>query len=184
LVLAGAGAACSSVGGGDALSDAQQVVADMELGPSDLHIIGGVVGGERAYRAGEPIVLSAEVNQLANVAVLRVSRSGETTEIFPNREHPDALVAAAAPLRIPDAGSSLNIAPDQPGVVLFEFIAASRGDSWVFHRRPEGEGKGSADFVGLGSTTRALAKDIVGSLKPGPGSSTAAAHLAVRVEAR
>jgi hypothetical protein len=32
-------------------------------------------------------------------------------------------------------------------------------------------------------TTRALAKEIMLSLKPGPGRDTAGAHLAVRIEA-
>ena len=65
-----------------------------------------------------------------------------------------------------------------PGVVLFEFVATVRSSSWLFSRKPEG----SADFAELGATTRALAKDIVTSLQPGPGSATAAAHLTVRVK--
>lgn len=174
MVWALAGAACSAIGGGDTLSDAQQVIAELHLGPSELNVVGGVAD---RYRAGSPIVLSVEVNQPAHVAVLRVLRSGATAVIFPNREHPSAQVAANSPLRIPDPGSSLPIAPDEPGVVLFEFIAAQRSDSWLFHRTPVGSG----ELAELGTTTRALANDVVTSLKPGPGSATAAAHLTVRV---
>ncbi len=174
-----AGAACAIIGGGG-LSDAQQVIADLKLGPSDLAVVGGVDRAGRTYRVGEPIGLSAEVNQPAYVAVLRVLPNGTTTLLFPNKHHPAAQLAANAPLRIADPGSALAIAAETPGVVLFEFIAASDGRSWLFSRKPQG----AADFAELGATTRAIAKDIVDSLKPGPGRKTALTHLVVRVEAR
>ncbi len=190
-----AGAACSAIGDSAALTDAQQAIADMKIGPSDvsgaeLKIIGGVDHGDRRYRVGEPVTLSVEVNKAAFVAVLRVMPNGATTLVFPNRQHATAQVPANSPLRIPEPGAPFTITADKPGVVLFEFVAASRGGSWLFNRtpgtarkgRPSG-GEGSADFAELGTTTRALAKDIVISLGVGHGADIAAAHLALRAEA-
>ena len=110
-------------------------------------------------------------------SVLRVMPSGVTTLIFPNRRHPNAQLAANAPLRLPEPGDPRAIAIEKPGVALFEFVAASGGNSWLFNRKPQE----SAEFAELGTTTRALAKDIVLSLKVGHGSDTAASHLALRV---
>ena len=182
LALAGwlaAGTACSALGGGDRLSDAQQVIADMKIGPSGLTITGGVDRADRAYRAGEPITLSAEVNRVAYVAVLRVLPNGATTLVFPNKAQPVAQVAANSPLRIPGPGVATRLSADQPEAVLFEFIASANGGSWLFGRKPQG----AADFAELGTTTRALAKDIVDSLKPRSGRDTAAASVIVRVAA-
>jgi len=181
-------AGCSAIGESTALTDAQQVIADMKIGVSspngtdqkgtDLTIIGAVDHADRRYRAGEPVTLSVEVSKAADVAVLRVMPNGATTLIFPNRSQASAAVSANSPLRIPAPGASFQIAAaDKPGIVLFEFIAASRGDAWLFSRKPEG----SADFAELGTTTRALAKDIALSLRGGRGSDTAAVHLTVSV---
>jgi Lhr-like helicase len=143
----------------------------------DLKITGAVDHADRSYRVGEPIALTVEVNKAAYVAVLRVMPNGATTLVFPNSRQTTARVPAGAPLRIPEPGGPLKIAADKPGVVLFELIASERGGSWLFSRKPQ-EG---AEFAELGATTRALAKDIVLSLKVGHGSDTAASHLALRV---
>jgi hypothetical protein len=175
LVLwAAAGAACGAIGATEALTDAQAVIADMKIGPSDqpgagLKIAGAVDDADRRYRVGEPIGLSIEVNQAAYVAVLRVMPNGATTLVFPNRRHASAQLAANSPLHLAE-----TIATEKPGVVLFEFVAATRGDPWLFNRKPQE----AADFAELGTTTRALAKDIVLSLR---GVAAAASHLALRV---
>jgi hypothetical protein len=182
LVLAAlAGAGCGVIGGGDTLSDAQQVIADLKIAPAeakgtDLAIVGAVDHEDRRYRVGEPIVLTAQVDKAASVAVLRVMPNGATTLIFPNRRQAAAQLPANSPLRIPPPGASFEITADKPGVVLFEFIASSRGDSWLFSRKPSGV----ADLAELGATTRALAKDAAASLKIGSGSETAFSHLTVR----
>jgi hypothetical protein len=171
-VWAVAGAACSIVGSGETLSDAQEVIANMKIGPSELKIVGAVDHADRVYHVGEPIALSVEVNRAAYVAVLRVMPNGATTLIFPNRGQASAQVLANAPL------GPVIIAADKPGVALFEFVASARGDSWLFNRKPDAP----ADFAELGTTTRELAKDIVLSLKIGHGRDTVASHLAVRVQ--
>jgi uncharacterized protein DUF4384 len=163
------------------LTDAQRVIADIKIGPAvqrgeDLQVVATAEHADRRYRVGEPIVLSVHVNQPAYVAVLRVLPSGVTTLIFPNRRHPNAQLAANTPLRLPEPGDPHTIAVDKPGVALFEFVAATGGNAWLFNRKPQ-EG---ADFAELGTTTRAIARDIVLSL--GPGRATAAAsHLVLRV---
>jgi Domain of unknown function (DUF4384) len=202
VVLAVAGAACSVIGDSETLTDAQQVIAAMKIGRADLKavdpkaadpkaadpkgadppgddlkITGAVDHADRRYRVGEPIALTVEVNKAAYVAVLRVMPSGATTLVFPNRRQATARVPAGATLHIPEPGAPLRIAADKPGVVLFEFVASTRGGSWLFDRKP----KEPAEFAELGATTRALAKDIVASLKVGHGSDTAASHLALRV---
>lgn len=179
---AAAVAGCGVVGASDALTDAQEVIADMKIGAASpegasLRITGAVDHADRRYRVGEPIVLSVEVNQPAYVAILRVMPDGATTLIFPNRRHRSAQVPANAPLRLPEPGDPVAITVDKPGLVLFEFIASNQGGSWLFSRKPEA----AADFAELGTTTRALAKEILTSLKIGHGADTAAAHLALRV---
>ncbi len=177
-----AGAACGVIGDSERLTDAQQVIADMKIGPADqpgadLKIVGAVDHADRRYRVGEPIALSVQVNQPAYVAVLRVMPNGTTTLIFPNGRHASARIAANSPLRIPETGDKLNIAAEQPGIALFEFVAATRGDSWLFNRKSQP----ASDFVELGATTHALAKDIVLSLRASHGADTAASHLALQV---
>jgi len=178
-VFCGGGSGCDAIGGGgDVLDDAQQAIVDLKFPPAGLNVIGSVDRGNRSYPAGEPIGLTVEVNQPANVAVLRVRANGATAIVFPNRQHPSAEVPANSPLRIPDPGSPLKITGARTGTVLFEFIAATRGGSWLFTRKPEG----AAEFAELGTTTRALAKNIVTSLRPGPGAAVAAAHVTVEIK--
>ena len=172
LVLwAASGAGCGVVRDSFKLTDAQQVIADMKLGASELRVTGAVDRAERSYRVGEPIALTAEVNNTANVAVLRIMPNGATTLLFPNKEHPSAEVPANTAVK-------LGGAIDKPGVVLFAFIAAKSGDSFLFDKKRAEEGT----HAELGATTRALAKEILMSLKPGPARETAAANIAVRVE--
>jgi hypothetical protein len=63
------------------------------------------------------------------------------------------------------------------GVMLFEFIASTSGDSWLFHRAPDKD----SDFADLGGTTRSIAKYIVQSLHVNKGPETAATYVTVRV---
>jgi hypothetical protein len=181
-VWAAAGAACGVIGDSATLTDAQQVIADMKIGSSDqpgagLTIIGALDHADRRYRVGEQISVSVEVNQAAYVAVLRVMPNGATTLVFPNRRHGNAQVRANAPLRLPEPGAPVIIAAEKPGVALFEFVASTRGDSWLFNRKPQE----AADFAELGTTTRTLATDILTSLRVGHGADAAASHLALRV---
>lgn len=175
-----AGAACAVIGSDETLSDAQEVIAAMKIAPAEvraaeqkageLTISAALDRADRRYSVGEPIILSVEVSRAAFVAVLRVMPNGATTLVFPNRRQPDAQVGANAPLRP-------VVNADRPGVALFEVVASTRGDSWLFNRKPEAP----AEFAELGTTTRELARDIVLSLKVGHGPATAAAHLNVQV---
>lgn len=163
---------------GPALSDAQQVIAALQFPPSALHVIGAIASGDRPRRSDEPLVLSARVSRPAYVAVLQVMRAGDTTQVFPSRTQPDPLLSAAnAPVRIPIPPSASSAAGDRSGVVLYEFIAATKGTSWLFHPRPAA----GAEFAVFGPTTRALAHEIRMSLRPGPGNAAATAFLVVRV---
>jgi uncharacterized protein DUF4384 len=168
--------ACGVVGR-DALTDAQQAIADLRLGGSSLSLQAAVAGDRAAARVGGPLALSLQVNQPAYVAVLRVMPSGATTLVFPNRQQPTAKLAANSPVHMPAAGISLSIMPDKPGVVLFEVVASTDASSWLFHRQPTD----GAEFVELGSSTRAIAKLAATSLKGGYGAETAATQLIVRV---
>jgi len=170
LPLAGCGYSANTE-----LSDAQQAIVAMKIAPSDLKIVADVDRADRRYRVGDKIGLTVQVDRPASVAVLRVLRNGVTTLVFPNKAQPDAKVAANTALRIPEAG--VVIAAERPGTELFEFIASTGTASWLFTRKPAGDDA----FVQLGATTRAVAKDIVGSLKAGPSNQAAAMHLSVRV---
>ncbi len=179
ILWAAVGMGCAVLQG-DQLTDAQQVIADLKTGPSDLTIVGRVEQADRRYRTGEPIALSFEVNKPAYVAVLRVLPNGVTTRLFPNKSQSSAQAAANTAVRVPETGGASTITAGKPGVVLFEFIAAASGESWLFTRKPAG----AADFVELGATTRAVAKDIALSLKLGRGADAAASKLTVRIEDR
>jgi hypothetical protein len=174
---AAAGTGCGVLQG-DQLTDAQQVIADLKTGASELKIVGRVEQADRHYRTGEAIVLAFEVNKPAYVAVLRVLPNGVTTRLFPNKIQSSAQIAANTIVRVPQTGAPLAIAAAKPGIILFEFIAAASGESWLFTRKPTG----AADFVELGATTRAVAKDIAQSLKLGHGADVAVAKLTARVE--
>jgi len=101
--------------------------------------------------------------------VLRVLRSGETTIVFPDKAHPDARTA--------NQTVHVDVPAAKEGAELFEFIAASDGASWLFKRKPDG----AADYVELGSTTRALATDIATTFRGAAHGSVAVAHEAIRV---
>jgi Lhr-like helicase len=117
---AAAGTACAVIGNGATLTDAQQVIAAMKIGPSDqkaadlkgadLQIVGALDRADRSYRVGEPVTLSVQVNKAAYVAVLRVMPNGATTLVFPNSRQATARVPADTPLRIPEAGAPLETA--------------------------------------------------------------------------
>ncbi len=176
---AAAGAGCGVIGDSERLTDAQEVIVDMKIGPADrqpadLKIAGAVDHADRRYRVGEPIVLSVEVNQAAFVAVLQVMPNGATRLIFPNRRHANAQLAANSPLRLAE-----NIAAEKPGVALFEFVASTRGASWLFNS----EASRSRPILRVGHDDARVAQ---GHRHLAPGSvtapGTAASHLALRVE--
>jgi hypothetical protein len=162
----------------DVLSDAQQAIANTQINHGDMTITGSVDREDTTYDTGQPITLSVKVSKDAHVAILRVLPNGDTTIVFPNRAHPKADVAANTVLTVPAPDDAVKIAaPDKPGIVLFEFIASSVGDSWLFHRQPDKD----SDFADLGITSRAIAKDVVSTLKVGRGPETVASYLTIRV---
>jgi hypothetical protein len=181
LVVAGA-AACSvahrtDLFREDELTDAQLAIADAKLGAGELTIEGSADRPDTTYAPGQPISVSVKTSKDAYVAVLRVLPSGDTAIVFPNRAHRDAGVKAGAVLAVPAPGDKTKIAVDKPGTVLFEFIASTSGNSWLFKRAPD-EG---SDFASLGITTRNIAKDLVSALKPTGGVAIGASHLTVRI---
>jgi hypothetical protein len=159
-------AAC--VGPDEPLSDAQEVVAALTSRGSNL---GVTLSPERpsGYRVGDRIALSVRHAANAYIAVLRVERGGKTTIVFPNRAQPNAQVAPDGPLRIEGP------VEENKGDVLFEVIAATGGESFLFKRKPA-EG---AAYAELGGTTRALAKEISTSLKKS--ADVTATHIVVHV---
>jgi hypothetical protein len=161
----------------DVLTDAQQAIANTQINHGDMTIIGSVDREDRIYDTGQPITLSVKVSKDAHVAILRVLPSGDTTIVFPNRPHPKADIAANAALTVPGPDDAVKIVVDKPGVVLFEFIASSAGESWLFTRPPDKD----SDFADLGITTRAIAKDLLSTLKVGKGPETVASYLTIRV---
>ncbi|HEU0215882.1 MAG TPA: DUF4384 domain-containing protein [Stellaceae bacterium] len=160
----------------DELTDAQQAIGDAKLGAGDLTVEGSVDRPDTTYAPGQPITLSVKTNKDASVAILRVLASGETVLVFPNRAHRDAGVKANTVLMVPAQGEAVKIAVDQPGTVLFKFIASTAGNAWIFKRAPD-EG---SDFANLGVTTRNIAKDLTSTFKPGSGAA-AASQVSVRI---
>jgi len=180
LAFASAASGCTSaqhafVLHSNPLSDAQQVIADTKINWGEMTIQASA--DRDSYDAGQPIGLSVTVSKDAHLAILRVLASGETTIVFPNKRHPSADVAAGRAVTVPGPGDAVTIAVDKPQTVLFEFIASTSGDPWLFHRAADKD----SDFADLGSTTRALSKDFVGGLKVGKGPETVATYLMVKV---
>jgi hypothetical protein len=180
LVVLGALAlsACSALGGDPPLDYAQQVIDRARIGPSELSVVGGIDHRNLVYRPGQKIRLTVSVSRDAYVAVLRVLANGVTTLVFPNRYQTSARLAANTVLEIPGAGDPFTITAGKPGPELFKFVATTNGGSWLFSTKPEP----GATFAELGSTTRALAKQISDSLGTTGGAKAAAAALVVRVE--
>jgi uncharacterized protein DUF4384 len=162
---------------GRTLTDAQQVIADTQISHGDLTITGTTDRSDTTYNPGQPISLSVKVNKPAHVAILRVLANGDTAIIFPNRAHPKSDVAASQVLTVPGPGETTKLAVDKPGIVLFELLASTASDSWLFTRAPDKD----SDFADLGVTTRAISKDLVNTLKVGKGPETAAAYVTVRI---
>jgi hypothetical protein len=163
----------------DVLTDAQQVMADAKLSHGDLSVEGSVDRADTTYEPGQPITLSVKTNKDAFVAILRVTANGDTAIVFPNRAERGAAVPANTVLTVPSA-RDVKIAGDKPGIVLFEFIASTANDSWLFKRAADP----GSDFADLGGTTRNIAKDLLSSLKVGAGPQTAASYVTVRISGR
>ena len=162
----------------DVLTDAQNAIATTEINHGDMTITGSVDREDTTYDTGQPITLSVKVSKDAHVAILRVLPNGDTTIVFPNKGHPKADIAADTLLTVPSADDAVKItAPDKSGIVLFLFVASIAGDSWLFKRGPDKD----SDFADLGVTSRAIAKDIVSSLKVGKGPDTVAIYVTIRV---
>ena len=160
------------------LTDAQKVIADTKINHGDMTIHAAVDRADTTYAVGQPIVLSVGTSKDAYVAIFRVMPNGSTTLLFPDKPHPKADIAANNALTIPAPHDGFTIAADKPGVVLFEFVASTAGDAWLFKRVPDKD----SDFADLGVTSRAIAKNIVDSLKVGKGGAdTAATYVTVRV---
>jgi hypothetical protein len=160
------------------LTDAQNAVAKTEINHGDMTIQGAVDRTDTTYAVGQPIVLSVSTSKDAHVAILRVLPNGSTTLLFPDKAHPKADIAANQVLTVPGPHDGFTVTAEKPGVVLFEFVASTAGDSWLFKRAPDKD----ADFADLGVTSRAIAKDMVDSLKVGKSNAeTAAIYVTVRV---
>ena len=162
------------------LTDAQKAVAIAEFNNGDMTIQGAVDRPDTTYDPGQPITLSVTTSKDTFVAILQILPNGDTAIVFPNREQRIAWSTANTPLTIPRALDAVTIAADKPGVVLFEFIASTYGQAWLFTRAPD-EG---ADFVDLGVTTREIAKDLTSTLKFGTTHDVAATYLTVRIAGR
>ena len=161
----------------DVLTDAQQVIANMRINAGEMTIEGHVDRADTSYEAGQPIALSVKVSKNAYVAILSVRPNGSTTLLYPNRKHPKADIAANSVLTVPSPDDPVSINAEPAGIVLFEFIASTAKDPWLFNRAAD---KGS-DFADLGGATRSIAKYITGSLKVNKGPETAATYLTVRI---
>lgn len=164
----------------DVLTDAQEAIATAQLNHGGLTITSSVDRADTTYDPGQPITLRVQTNKNAYVAIFRVLGSGETTLVFPNRGRRKAAIAANAVLTVPAADDAVKIAADKPGIVLFEFVASTAGDGWPFNRAPDD----GSDFAGLGTTTRAIAKDLLDGLKVGGAHETAATAVTVRISGR
>jgi uncharacterized protein DUF4384 len=160
------------------LTQAQKAIADTKINHGDMTIRASADRADTTYEPGQPIVLSVSTSKDAHVAILRVLANGDTTLVFPNKAHPKADIAANEVLTVPGPGDGITIAADKPQVVLFEFIASTAADSWLFKRAPDKD----SDFADLGVTTKLIATDVVASLKVGKGAAeTAATYVTVRV---
>ena len=164
----------------DVLTDAQRAIADAKFNQGDMTIRAAVDHPDTTYDPGQPITLSVTASKDTFVAVLRVLPNGDTAIVFPNRAQRIAWATANTTLTVPRADDAVKITADKPGIVLFEVIASTYGQDWLFTRAPD-EGK---DFADLGVTSRQIAKDLTGTLKFGTTHDVAATYLTVRINGR
>jgi len=183
------------------LTDAQKAIANAQINHGDMTIRAAADHADTTYAVGQPIVLSVRTSKDAYVAILRVLPNGETTLLFPAKTKPEAdtadtkagkadakkadkapaktNIAANQVLTFPGPHDGFTISAEKPGLVLFEFVASTSGDSWLFKRGPDKD----SVFANLGVTSRAVAKDIIDSLKVGKGNAdTVATYVTVRVK--
>ena len=161
------------------LTDAQNAIANTKINHGDMTIQGSVDRADRSYDVGQPIILSVSTSKDAHVAILRVLANGDTRLLFPDKAHPKADIAANQVLTVPGPHDGFTVSADKPGVVLFEFVASTVGDSWLFKRGPDKD----SDFADLGVSSHSIAKDMVDSLKVGKSNAeTAATYATVRVK--
>jgi hypothetical protein len=177
LVLAALLHGCTGLGGLKRLPDAQAAIAELQFAKSPLQIAAAADRTDAVYRSGEPIRFSVRLNKPAYLALLEVEKSGETRLLLPNRMRAAALSPPNRALPIPVPREDYEIRAGEPGTFLFEFLASTSGDSWLFRRRPAD----AATFADLGATTHLLAKEIIGALEHG-GAAAAATPVLVRVK--
>jgi hypothetical protein len=185
VAIAAAVAGCASAQRTDLLrkdvrTDAQNAIADTRFDHGDLTISVSTDRPDTTYDPGQPITLKVETNKDAYVAILRVLENGDTAIVFPNKAQRDTAVKAHTALLVPGPGSPVKIAADKPSIVMFEVLASTSGNSWLFKRAPD-EG---SDFADLGVSSRNIAKDLVSTLKVGGSAETAGVHMTVRITGR
>jgi len=185
IAIAASASGCASVQRTDLLrkdvrTDAQNAIADTQFDHGDLTINVSTDRPDTTYDPGQPITLKVETNKDAYVAVVRVLENGDTAIVFPNKAHRDAAVKAHTALVVPAPGDSVKITADKPGIVMFEVLASTSGNAWIFKRAPD-EG---SDFADLGVSSRNIAKNLVSTLKVGGPAETAGVHMTVRITGR
>jgi hypothetical protein len=173
LGLALALAGCAVVDQGPSLSDAQTAMTLLKFSnnglPTDLSVTARLDRPDGGYRTGDPITLTVTVNKPASIAVLRVTRGGGTTIVFPNRNQPDA--------RPPNGVAHVTVLAGPEGTELFEFIAATDATAWIFTKKPAA----SSDYVNLGSTTRATVTDLETTFRHAERGTVAVSHQAIKI---
>ena len=173
IALALALSGCAVVQSGPTLNDAQSTVALLKFtnnsAPTDLSVTGRFERSDGAYKPGDPIALTVTANKPASIAVLRVTRSGDTTIVFPNRNQPNA--------GAPNGVVHVTMPAGPEGTELFEFIAATDGTAWVFTKKPAAQ----SDYVDLGVTTRAIVTDLQTTFRHAERGTVAVSHAAIKV---
>jgi hypothetical protein len=124
--------------------------------PEPLSVVAWVDHPDNTYAVGETVRLYVQANKDAQVTVMNVGPTGNTTLLFPNALQPDGRVAANQVVEIPPAGSGASIKVGGPvGRELIKVIASTSSEPVV----PALNVSGSGPFAPLESG-RSLAKQL------------------------
>ena len=139
LVAAGSCAPAISTAGAETSADARNLTqgqiaiyttqVPMAVAPAAgaerLSVVAWVDQADRTYAVGERVRLFVRANKEANLAVLNVGATGQTTVLFPNAYQPQIRVAAHEVAEIPPPGSGASIRVSGPTGREFIRVIAS-----------------------------------------------------------
>ena len=166
-------AGCTVLGGEPTLNDAQQVIADLKfVGSGNASDLDGFRRGRPSGRA-----LQQRRHDRADGDREPSRRGRGAARACTAARRRSSSPASPTPAHRRQARSTPKPRPAKAGSSCSNSSPLRTDSAWLFTRKPEG----AADYVDLGSTTRALATDIATTFRGAANGTVAVSHQAIRV---